>query len=229
MVKEKVATPEVAQEVAQEAAEKQVFILDDGREASRSAFIRQEFKKDKSRGDIAKELNIPYSLVYTATANMYNVKHPESGDVVRARGTMLEDGTPRSEYFRKQVAAGVSRGELAKEFDIPYATVYAATKEIKTGAEGERHGRVTLTEGPGAGMARAAYIRQEVLKGRTRRDIANELACDYAVVWAAARKVATPGQEEAGEDMEALNAQADAIEASEMGEDTAYEEAADNE
>lgn len=207
---------------------KQTFILDDGREASRSAYIRQEFKKGKSRGEIAKELDVPYSIVYTATANMYNEKHPESGDVVRARGTLMADGSSRAEYFRKQVAAGVSRGQLAKEFDVPYATVYAATKEIKTGNEGQRHGKVILTEGPGAGMGRADYIRQEFLKGRSRRDIANELACDYAVVWAATRKLAESNQEQstelAGQDIQALDEQADAVEASEMGEELQGEE-----
>lgn len=215
-------------------AEDKVYVLDDGREASRSAYIRQEFKKGASRGDIAKALEVPYSIVYTATANMFNEKHPESGDVVRARGTLMADGSSRAEYFRTQVQAGVSRGQLAKEFDVPYATVYAATKEIKTGEEGERHGKVVLTEGPGAGMGRAEYIRQEFTNGRSRRDIANELKCDYAVVWASTRKLTETKEqaaEAASEDLSALNAQADVIEANEMeGAGTnGIEEAADNE
>jgi hypothetical protein len=175
-------------EQVQGEKEVQKYFLDNGQECSRSAYIRQEFLKGRSRGDIAKELGIPYGLVYTATANMTNEAHPGGPGVGRVgnRGTIMEDGTSRAEWLRQQVAAGRSRGDLAKELGIPYATVYAATKEIKVDSANEGHrGRVVMENG----MGRAEYIRQEFQKGRSRRDIANELHCDYAVVWAATKSL----------------------------------------
>lgn len=179
--------------VPAETKEVIVYTLDNGQECSRSAFIRQEFMKDRSRGDIAKELGIAYGLVYTATANMYNLVHPEGGTGRTGnRGAILEDGTSRADMFRKVVADGTkTRGELAKEFDIPYATVYAATKDVVIpGGEATHGGRVILEDG----TPRAEYIRAQYAAGVTRRAIADELHCDYAIVWAA-----TKGKKEASE------------------------------
>jgi predicted DNA-binding protein YlxM (UPF0122 family) len=49
----------------------------------------------------------------------------------------LNDGTEvsRSEYIRMQFAAGVSRGDIAKELDVPYSVVWQATKTEKTDAD----------------------------------------------------------------------------------------------
>lgn len=194
--------------VPAEAKEVKVYALDNGQECSRSAFIRQEFMKDRSRGDIAKELEIAYGLVYTATANMYNLVHPEGGtgrtgnrgatlneEVTLNDGSTLPAGSSRADLFRAQVTSGEkTRGELAKEFDIPYATVYAATKDAVVPGGGASHGgRVTLEDG----TPRAEYIRAQYAAGATRRAIADELHCDYAIVWAA-----TKVKKEAGEAVE---------------------------
>jgi len=206
-------TPAAGQEtVPTEAKEVKIYTLDNGQECSRSAFIRQEFMKDRSRGDIAKEVGIAYGLVYTATANMYNLVHPEGGtgrtgnrgaildaEVTLKDGTVIPIGSSRADLFRAQVTSGEkTRGELAKEFDIPYATVYAATKDaVVPGGEATHGGRVILENG----TPRAEYIRAQFAAGITRRAIADELHCDYAIVWAA-----TKGKKEAGEAVEGANA-----------------------
>ena len=172
------------------------FTLDDGTESSRSAYIRQEFNKGRSRGDITKELEVPYYIVYSATANMFNEAHPEGGGRAfgGARGTMVEHPetgamVSRASLMREMVEAGTSRGEVAKQFEVPYATVYAATKEIKTGAEGTHGGKVMITDPEtGEEIARVDYIRAQFEAGKSRREIANELSCDYAVVWAATKE-----------------------------------------
>lgn len=43
------------------------IVLDDGTTISRSAYIRQLFAEGQSRSDIAKELEVPYSVVWQAT------------------------------------------------------------------------------------------------------------------------------------------------------------------
>ncbi len=63
---EDVQGQDVVQEV--EAKEPVQYFLDNGQECSRSAYIRQEFLKNKSRSEIAKELDVSYNIVFSATA-----------------------------------------------------------------------------------------------------------------------------------------------------------------
>lgn len=188
---DQVMDQEVMEQEEVETVERQQFLLDDGTTGSRSAYIRQEFKKDKARADIAKELDVPYYVVYSATANMYNAAHPEEGT---GRGVMIEDPETgemiaRAEMFRKEFENGMSRGDIAKKYDVPYASVYSVTKD-KDGAEGSHGGKIMITLEDGTEVGRADYIRQLYAEGegKTRREIANELHCDYAVVWAATKE-----------------------------------------
>lgn len=228
------------------------FLLDNGEVGSRSAYIRQEFKKDRSRGEIAEELGVAYGTVYTATANLFNAKHPEGGGGAASnRGVIIkvplvdEEGNPkldengeqlvesisRAEYMRRMLSAGkATRGELMKQFNVPYATVYAATKDIKIeGAEGKSGGKVVLTPeqcaafGVPAGTSRVDFIRmkyQEFLDAGqeegARRKIANMLApCDYSTVWQATKDMgkdkeantSAPAQDIATEPVEVSNPQ----------------------
>ncbi len=174
-------------------------ILDTGEEGSRSAYIRQEFLKDRSRAEIAKELDTPYYIVYSATANMFNAVHTEEGGRASGgvRGVMVEDPETgeqitRAEAMRKMFAAGKNRTEIKEYFDTPYATVYAATKDVEAPEGAVKGGRVMVedTENPGVQVPRTELIRRLYKKGEgmTRREIADALKCDYAVVWASTKE-----------------------------------------
>lgn len=170
-----------------------------GKPISRSAYIRQEFLKDRPRGEIAKELGCAYGIVYSATANMENAVHKATEDGGTARGAVMEHPTTgemvaRADYCREQVEAGRSRGDLAKELGVAYATIYAATKE-QTPAGGAAGGSRVHVEVDGESKPRAQYIREQFEAGMTRREIANEIGCDYAVVWAATKTLVEKAKE----------------------------------
>lgn len=180
-----------AQEVQTEVVE-QAYELD-GREVTRAEYIRNMFKnQDKSRGEIAKELNIPYAAVYSATANMENSHHTTGGGGIAAKKYVtLEDGTQmaRADYIRKRAKEGATRGEIAKELQISYSAVWAATKDLEGIAGGTFGGAVMVTHPEtGESVKRVDYIRELFTQGKTRREIANAVGCDYAVVWAATRQ-----------------------------------------
>lgn len=220
------------------AEEKAIYHLDDGSECSRSAYIRQEFKKDRDRKSIAKDLGVKYYIVYSATANMFNAVHPEEGGTAGSRGAVVakvnkdlkfvdengnvevdeldadgnvvinaETGLPnkvaitaetaaqvqRAELMRELCTAGLTRSALKDYFEVPYATVYAATKEDN--ADGTtKSTKVTLIHPEtGESIGRADYIRELFATGMDRRDIAKKLTkmtddlVDYATVWAATK------------------------------------------
>jgi len=176
--------------------ERQSFTLDTGEQGSRSAFIRQEFMKDRSRADIAKELDVPYYIVYSATANMFNAVHTAGGGKAGgSRGVMVEDPdtgemVSRAALMRKMIEEkGMTRGEVKEHFDVPYATVYAATKDVEL-PEGARKGGRKMITHPDTGeeAPRTEVIRDMYGAGKTRREIADALSVDYAVVWAATKE-----------------------------------------
>lgn len=204
---------ETVEKEAVEKEEVRKFYDDKGNEISRSAYIRQEFKKNRSRGEIAKELDVPYYIVYAATANMYNEKHPEGGGVKVNRGVILEDGRSRAEHMREMFMEGKSRGEIAKHFNVPYATVYAVTKDLDAPGEKVHGGKVMVDLEDGTTMPRVDYIRKRFSEGASRREIANELGCDYAIVWAATRP--KKKQEEADE----VNAELNEVQVAEESEE----------
>jgi transposase len=98
-------------------------------EKSRNEWIKEQVEAGVSRGDIAKILNLSYGVIYGLTK--------EAEGTRTAHTVELEDGTvvSRTEYIRMRAAAGVSRGEIAKELDVPYSVVWQATKTEKTSQE----------------------------------------------------------------------------------------------
>ena len=197
----------VEQEQEQEKAPVQKYVLDNGQEASRSEYIRQEFLKNKGRSEIAKELEVSYNIVFSATANMYNEKHPEGEGRKGGRSIMVKDPRdenaperPRSEIMKEMYAEGYTRSEIAVQFEVPYATVYGATKDIEPPEGTKTHGGKVMIEHPETGeqVARVDYIREQFAAGKKRREIANELTVDYSVVWMATR----PEKDEEGEEGE---------------------------
>lgn len=207
------------------------FYLDNGTECSRSAYIRQEFAKDRSRKEIADELGVKYYIVYSATANMYNAAHPENGGAgvagkgsvlvpevdkdfkfVNAEGEIVETAeeankVPRADLMRTLAQEGVSRSAIKDYFEVPYATVYAATKEVFDNGEGtsNRAAKTIVHPVTGETVKRVDYIRELFEGGMDRRSIAKELTkltgdlVDYATVYAATK----PKKEEEVEEVEA--------------------------
>jgi len=206
----------------------QTYVLDNGQECSRAEFIRQEFLKDRSRGEIAKELDVSYNIVFSATANMYNEKHPQgAAGGGRGRTSVLvehpETGeqVPRAQVMKELYAKGWSRSEIALKFETPYATVYGATKDVEP-PEGSKatHGGKVMIEHPETGeqVARIDYIREEFAKGKSRREIADEVGCDYSIVWMSTR----PAKEDE-EDAEIEEIDADEVEDLETDEDPDFQ------
>jgi hypothetical protein len=253
------ATPEVENTPETGKDEKKVYHLEDGSECSRSAYIRQEFAKDRSRKEIKDELGVAYYIVYAATANMYNAKHPEGATTVAGKGSVLvakvnsdfkyvdaEGNTthkvdvegqevevdytadevpqvPRAELMRELAEAGKTRSEIKDYFQVPYATVYAATKDS---IEGEgRTNKKLIHPVTGKEISRADYIRELYATGKSRRDIAKELTIltgdlvDYSTVWAAT-KPEKADEEEKKADETAVPADVETTENSEVVENS---------
>lgn len=165
------------------------YRLADGRTVPRAQLIRELFNQDWKRADIAKLLDIPYNIVFQATANLANAHHSPGNNAQRGpKMVTLPTGEeiPRSEYIKQQVALGRSRAEIAKELGISTSAVWNVTKGTTDGRRVERH-YVKLENGEE--IPRNEYIRRRYLEGATRREIANELGCDYTIVWQAISKL----------------------------------------
>ncbi len=186
--------------------EKKAYVLDNGEPTSRAGFIRQEFQKDKSRKEIAEELDISYNIVFSATANMFNEAHPEGGGrggrlVMATHPETGEEGT-RKDIMVDLYEKGWTRGEIATHFKTAYGTVYGSTRDCEPpeGTQRRGGGKVMITHPEtGEEVARVDFIREEYAKGKTRREIANAAGCDYSVVWMATKEE----KEEDSEDQEA--------------------------
>ena len=95
----------------------------------RNEWIQEVVAGGMSRGDVAKILDVSYGVVYGLTKDAESTRQTYT--------VTLEDGTEisRAEYIRRQAAAGVSRGDIAKELGVPYSVVWQATKAEKTEQE----------------------------------------------------------------------------------------------
>lgn len=96
--------------------------------------------------------------------------------------------TDRNTWIKEQVAAGMSRGDIAKMLDLSYGVVYGLTKEEGTRQKYE----VELPDG--TKMGRAEYIRKRVAEGVSKADVAKELGVEYSVVWQATKKDKTDAE-----------------------------------
>lgn len=165
-----------------------------------------------SRKEIAEKTGFAYRVVYSATVNMTNdaepagrgraatspnikvwgankalVKQHENGDLYDATtGDLVDEADTvemnRNEWIKEQVAAGVSRGDLAKLLDLSYGVIYNLTKD----QEGTRV-KHNIELADGSVISRSAYIRQLFAEGKSRSDIAKELEVPYSVVWQATK------------------------------------------
>jgi len=128
----------------------------------------------------------------------------EAVDHTYEEGELIEKS--RNEWIKEQVAAGVSRGDIAKLLNLSYGVIYGLTKE----AEGTRTAHTVELE-DGTVMSRADYIRMRAAEGVSRGDIAKELDVPYSVVWQAT-KTEKSSQEKYEEALKALEAFADKME-----------------
>ena len=105
------------------------YTEDDLMDKPRNEWIQEVVAAGMSRGDVAKILDVSYGVVYGLTKDAEGTRQTYT--------VTLEDGTemPRAEYIRRQAAAGVSRGDIAKELGVPYSVVWQATKTEKTAQE----------------------------------------------------------------------------------------------
>lgn len=105
------------------------YAEDELTDKARNEWIQEVVAAGMSRGDVAKILDVSYGVVYGLTKDAEGTRQTYT--------VTLEDGTemPRAEYIRKQAAAGVSRGDIAKELGVPYSVVWQATKTEKTEQE----------------------------------------------------------------------------------------------
>lgn len=112
-----------------ELYEGEVEDLGELQNADRNEWIIAKAQEGVSRGDIAKMLGMSYGVIYNITKDLEGTR--EKHEVT------LEDGTiiSRSEYIRRLYADGKSRGDIAKELNVPYTVVWQATKVVKTEQE----------------------------------------------------------------------------------------------
>lgn len=215
------ATPETAQthelkgngEGTADAAERQVYVLKDGSEGSRAAYIRELFLDNNlSRKEIADQTGFAYRVVYSATVNMTNDSEPTgrgrsiTNPMIKVYGEdqLLVDQDDQGNYTVVATGEGVnaedvtecSRNEWIKEQvdkGISRGDVakqlelsYGVIYNLTKEQDGVRVKHDIELE-DGTTMSRAAYIRQEFGAGKSRSDIARELDVPYSVVWQATK------------------------------------------
>lgn len=189
---------------------RELFTLADGSQGSRAEFIREKFLVDNmSRKAITETYGIPYRAVYSATVNLENSAEAsprgrsvqnavilvteDNQAVVEKDGVIYVNGvevdempetleTTRNEWIQEQVAAGVSRADIAKFLGLSYGVIYNATKDLE--GSRTRH-EVTLEDG--TVISRNDYIRTLHAEGMSRGDIAKQLDVPYSVVWQATK------------------------------------------
>lgn len=111
----------------------------------------------------------------------------------------------RNEWILSKVAAGVSRGDIAKILDMSYGVIYNITKDLE--GTREKH-EVELEDG--TVISRSEYIRQLYAAGKSRGEIAKELDVAYPVVWQATKVVKTE-VEKYNDTVESLRAYAEKV------------------
>lgn len=92
----------------------------------RNEWIKTQIANGATRGEIAKILDLSYGVVYSLTKEAEGSK--QKYEITLPDGSIVS----RSEYIRKRVAEGVSKGEIAKELNVEYSVVWQATKKMKT-------------------------------------------------------------------------------------------------
>jgi DNA-binding CsgD family transcriptional regulator len=91
----------------------------------------------------------------------------------------------RNTWIKQQVAAGVSRGDIASALGLSYGVIYGITKDSE-GSSNRHEVEVKDAEGNVVEtISRSEHIRRLFATGKTKAEIAKELGVDYPIVWAA--------------------------------------------
>lgn len=159
------------------------YLVADRSPMSRRQFIQYLFTEaDMSRKDIAALLDLKGNQVYQATVNMENSHH--------GPGRGAGQGSNRAEKARDLARQGYTRPDIAKELEMSYGAVYAATKSLDVHSARNATKRIMLTvNGEEQEMTRPDAIRELARQGYTRPQIKEQLDVSYAVVWAATKNV----------------------------------------
>ena len=91
----------------------------------------------------------------------------------------------KASIVREMFIAGQSRAEIAKALNIRYQQVFAYTANMTNEHHNaETTGRsIMITKEDGSTVTRKAYVAEELMKGRSRGEIAKELGVPYQVVY----------------------------------------------
>lgn len=199
---------------AKEEKKTEKWILADGTEGSKSAFIREKFLEDNmTRKEIEKTYDIPYRTVYGATINMENEREttrdkgnqklmvePESNaPVVKHEDVMYVGGVEIEEAdyaLIEKTLVEVNRDEWIKEQVEAGAKRADLAKQLFVSygvvyAATKDQGGTRVkheVEYNGKIISRSEYIRILFKGGMKKADIAKELGVDYSVVWSATKE-----------------------------------------
>ena len=118
-----------------------VVIDNDGIELSRKEYVIREFcEKDRSRADIARELEVSYQIIFSYTKDLRNTHHNEN---TNSRSIMINDIT-RKEYVINEFNKNRSRGDIARELGVSYQIIFSYTKDLRNNKTDERRERLSL-------------------------------------------------------------------------------------
>jgi DNA invertase Pin-like site-specific DNA recombinase len=127
-------------------------------------------------------------------------KAPDAAEPQAEAGAAEEKKPSRAATMRAMFKNGMTRSEVAKEMNVTYKTVFAATRglEQEGGSSGTTVGRqkIMITHpDTGEEVPRIDYIREAFEKGQSRGEIAKKLNTTYQIVYQA-----TKGAEQADSD-----------------------------
>lgn len=145
----------------------------------------------RGRGVVNPKINVTADGQVLTAQEVDGVEHYFLNNVAVEEGAVIPETTEvdRNTWIREQVAAGVSRGDVAKALDLSYGVVYGLTKD----AAGNRaKHEVELPDG--TKVSRSEYIRMRVAEGVSKSNVAKELGVEYSVVWQATKKEKTDAE-----------------------------------
>lgn len=155
-------TAPTAEEAAAEAKDTREWRLSDGTVVSKSEFIREQFLKfNKSRKQIAEEFGINYRTVYGATVNLTNDAEPAT----RGRSAANQKINVTEDSKVVTVIDGVTHVDGVAVSDEEAATL--ETIEVD----------------------RNEWIREQVMNGRSRGDVAAVLGLSYGVIYSITKDI----------------------------------------
>lgn len=179
-----------------------MMTLDNGLVGTRADYIRQEFAKNKTRGEIAEEMGIDYAAVYAATANLTNdAKATRAVKVIMVDdpeqpGELIE----RDALIIKMVKAGIPKKEVAKQMNLHIGTIYKVTKGV-AGVKGASGAKLVLPDG--TQVFRKEFLAEEFAKGLlTRRELANMYGLEYTQVFNATKGIKGRGTKQDAKEVE---------------------------